>query len=86
MYKIKKASVGKLYCYSKGCFPLNDNLKQSVLKQLFKDNCEHIYYGEAKRTSEETKTSESTAKEDISNNNTRRKTDRGKANKKLTNN
>lgn len=85
MYIIKESGKGKLYCYTKGAFALNDNLKQSVLKQLFNDKCPHIDY-ERQATTEEASTQfepvpeENT--EDKSNGNARRKANNGKTNKK----
>ena len=85
MYIIKESGKGKLYCYTEGCFPLNDNLKQSVLKKLFNDKCPHIDYERTETTTEEASTQfESVPEkdtEDKSNGNARRKANKRKTNK-----
>lgn len=85
MYYIKESGKGKLYCYTKGVYALNDNLKQSVLKQLFNDKCEHIGYEQDTTTEEASTQFEPVPEkdtEDKSNGNARRKANNRKTNKK----
>ncbi len=84
MYIIKESGKGKLYCYSEGCFALNSNVKQSVLKKLFNDKCPHIDYEREATTAEASTQLEPVPEkdtEDKSNGNARRKANKRKTNK-----
>jgi hypothetical protein len=84
MYKIKESGKGKKYCSQLGIHILNEELSQRVLKQLFKNNCEHIEYEQT--TNEEASTQiESVPEKDTknkSNGSGRRKTNNRKRSRK----
>ena len=85
MYRLLERGRGKLFCYTKGLVPLNDNLSQKELKELFNAKCEFVIYEPKTTTESEASTQEpvhSETESDSSNGSSRRKANNGKRTRK----